>query len=299
MSCSAREAASGSVGAAARPASARIAIAETWWATVSCRSRARSTRSALRTRSSSRWRDVARVAHRHRHRHRRGKNAEAAHRVLPRAAGAEHGEHRGGHHQGEPDDRVAPRCPPSDGVRQQQHEDTGVRRLARRVHDPRHDLEHRERREHDDEDRERPGPAPHQEHARKQGERHRARGQQQVGAQQHLEQQADGPDAGDRHVARARRRRVRRRRLREHGSQQASGSGHAASLGSPPPDHSRRTAERRLHRSAEAGSGHTTDAARGPPDERGHRRQTHPPGGPRCPTSSTVGGASPPATPGA
>ena len=52
--------ASGSVAATVAPAWAWIAIAETWWATVSWRSRASCSRSSRRTRSSSRAREAAR-----------------------------------------------------------------------------------------------------------------------------------------------------------------------------------------------------------------------------------------------
>ena len=60
MTRSTAAAAAGSSGATAVPACAWIAIAETWWATVSCRSRASCSRSSRRMRSSSRARALAR-----------------------------------------------------------------------------------------------------------------------------------------------------------------------------------------------------------------------------------------------
>ena len=52
IAASVATAASGLVPATARPACACTAIAETWWATVSCSSRARPTRSWLRISAS-------------------------------------------------------------------------------------------------------------------------------------------------------------------------------------------------------------------------------------------------------
>ena len=60
ITASARTAAEGSVAATARPACAWIAMADTWWATVSCSSRASSPRSCVRTCWTSRWWATAR-----------------------------------------------------------------------------------------------------------------------------------------------------------------------------------------------------------------------------------------------
>ena len=114
-------AASGRASAVTRPACAWITIAETWWATVSCSSRASCSRSRIFTWSSSRARELDwyRTA--------RPRSAGASRNGMPIEQVADVQVHERAddvqaERDGQADDDVAPGAPTAQRVRQQEHE---------------------------------------------------------------------------------------------------------------------------------------------------------------------------------